>query len=109
MHYNHFLCPFSDLELYNEALKIIHEFREYFPFGTGMNTWFFISLYLELQAGQQYCGFFPYSMVNSCIYFQQIYWKLLHVLSIAYVGYFLWKCIYSSSRTNMNVSLPVYI
>ncbi|TRZ16320.1 hypothetical protein HGM15179_010783 [Zosterops borbonicus] len=27
-----------DLELYNEALKIIHEFHEYFPFGTGMNT-----------------------------------------------------------------------
>ncbi|XP_029817749.1 replication protein A 14 kDa subunit [Manacus vitellinus] len=29
--------PF-DLELYNEALKIIHEFPEYFPFGTGRNT-----------------------------------------------------------------------
>ncbi|XP_039405199.1 replication protein A 14 kDa subunit [Corvus cornix cornix] len=27
-----------DLELYNEALKIIHEFPEYFPFGTGRNT-----------------------------------------------------------------------
>uniref|UniRef100_A0A8D2PT19 Replication protein A3 n=2 Tax=Zosterops lateralis melanops TaxID=1220523 RepID=A0A8D2PT19_ZOSLA len=27
-----------DLELYNEALKIIQEFHEYFPFGTGMNT-----------------------------------------------------------------------
>uniref|UniRef100_A0A8C3K6Z0 Replication protein A 14 kDa subunit n=1 Tax=Calidris pygmaea TaxID=425635 RepID=A0A8C3K6Z0_9CHAR len=26
--------PF-DLEIYNEALKIIHEFPEYFPFGTG--------------------------------------------------------------------------
>ncbi|XP_064023270.1 replication protein A 14 kDa subunit [Pogoniulus pusillus] len=25
--------PF-DLELYNEAIKIIHEFHEYFPFGT---------------------------------------------------------------------------
>uniref|UniRef100_A0A8C3C4H8 Replication protein A3 n=1 Tax=Cairina moschata TaxID=8855 RepID=A0A8C3C4H8_CAIMO len=29
--------PF-DLELYNEALKIIHEFPEYFPFGTGRNN-----------------------------------------------------------------------
>ncbi|XP_010019009.1 PREDICTED: replication protein A 14 kDa subunit, partial [Nestor notabilis] len=29
--------PF-DLELYDEALKIIHEFPEYFPFGTGRNT-----------------------------------------------------------------------
>ncbi|KAK2531368.1 Rpa3 [Columba livia] len=29
--------PF-DLELYNEALKIIHEFPEYFPFGTGENN-----------------------------------------------------------------------
>ncbi|XP_005228857.1 replication protein A 14 kDa subunit isoform X1 [Falco biarmicus] len=29
--------PF-DMELYNEALKIIHEFPEYFPFGTGKNT-----------------------------------------------------------------------
>ncbi|XP_021241644.1 replication protein A 14 kDa subunit [Numida meleagris] len=29
--------PF-DLELYNEALKIIHEFPEYFPFGTGRNS-----------------------------------------------------------------------
>ncbi|XP_035172994.1 replication protein A 14 kDa subunit [Oxyura jamaicensis] len=29
--------PF-DLELYNEALKIIHEFPEYFPFGTGKNN-----------------------------------------------------------------------
>ncbi|XP_005418681.1 replication protein A 14 kDa subunit [Geospiza fortis] len=27
-----------DLELYNEALKIIHEFPEYYPFGTGRNT-----------------------------------------------------------------------
>ncbi|XP_009955183.1 PREDICTED: replication protein A 14 kDa subunit, partial [Leptosomus discolor] len=29
--------PF-DLELYNEALKIIHEFPEYFPFGAGRNN-----------------------------------------------------------------------
>ncbi|XP_008941494.1 PREDICTED: replication protein A 14 kDa subunit, partial [Merops nubicus] len=29
--------PF-DLELYNEALKIIHEFPDYFPFGTGRNN-----------------------------------------------------------------------
>ncbi|XP_009577659.1 PREDICTED: replication protein A 14 kDa subunit, partial [Fulmarus glacialis] len=29
--------PF-DLELYNEALKIIHEFPEYFPFDTGRNN-----------------------------------------------------------------------
>ncbi|XP_009983125.1 PREDICTED: replication protein A 14 kDa subunit [Tauraco erythrolophus] len=29
--------PF-DLELYNEALKIIHEFRDYFPFGTDKNN-----------------------------------------------------------------------
>ncbi|KAM6374744.1 replication protein A 14 kDa subunit [Alca torda] len=29
--------PF-DLEIYNEALKIIHEFPEYFPFGTGRNN-----------------------------------------------------------------------
>ncbi|XP_058662529.1 replication protein A 14 kDa subunit [Ammospiza caudacuta] len=27
-----------DLELYNEALKIIHDFPEYYPFGTGRNT-----------------------------------------------------------------------
>ncbi|XP_009993278.1 PREDICTED: replication protein A 14 kDa subunit [Chaetura pelagica] len=29
--------PF-DLELYNEALKIIHEFPDYFPFGTGRSN-----------------------------------------------------------------------
>ncbi|KAM8810515.1 replication protein A 14 kDa subunit [Eudromia elegans] len=29
--------PF-DLELYNEALKIIHEFPEYFPFGATRNN-----------------------------------------------------------------------
>ncbi|XP_051465366.1 replication protein A 14 kDa subunit [Apus apus] len=27
-----------DLELYNEALKIIHEFPDYFPFGSGRSN-----------------------------------------------------------------------
>lgn len=38
-----FFALFSDLELYNEAIKIIHEFHDYFPFGTEKNNWFFLA------------------------------------------------------------------
>lgn len=83
-----FFCPLSDLELYNEALKIIHEFPEYFPFGTGRNNWFF----LELQMCNITLAVLPDSVVRLALVSNKYTKKmLLHVPRLASEIYFLRK------------------